>query len=157
MKIYNIDYSKLTTWLVPTFLRKQKTLAFVRVLIEPVIKLYNDLIAFRNDVVYKINHNGQVVYLQKVLNDRFDPSERRIYITDGNINEPTYIYTYLENKPIFLGKRHIYSREELKFRDVDFVVVFPSNFLLKGEVLIRIKALVNYYKLASKTYEIINE
>ncbi|MFL0104985.1 hypothetical protein [Tenacibaculum maritimum] len=154
---YKIDYTKLIDWLLPTFKRTAKIKAYLKALLAPIVNLYTDFINFRKDIIYKIKHNGQVVYLQKALNDRFDSVQRRIYITDGIINEPTYIYTHEEDKPVYLGTKYIYTREELKFKDVDFVVILPSSMLLSKEETIRMKSLINYYKLASKTYKIINK
>ncbi len=155
--IYTVDFRKLADWMLPTFLRKPKLLAYLKALLKPVINLYNDFKMFRSDILYKINHNGQVVYLQKVLNDRFDNIQRRIYITDGIINEPTYIYTHEEDKPVYLGTKYIYTREELKFKDVDFVVILPLDLVLSSEEEVRVNSLLKYYKLASKTYRIINK
>lgn len=154
---YIVDYAKFRDLLLPTFKRKPKIRAYLLAWLMPISNLYTAFMKFRKDTLYKINHNGQVVYLQKVLNDRFDNTLRRIYITDGIINEPTFIYKHVEDRPVYLGTRYIYSREELQFRDVDFIVVLPYDMVLSDEELIRMKSLLNYYKLASKTYRIIND
>ncbi|MDB0600055.1 hypothetical protein PL373_09660 [Tenacibaculum maritimum] len=73
------------------------------------------------------------------------------------MSQLTSIYTHEEDKPVYLGTKYIYTREELKFKDVDFVVILPSSMLLSKEEVIRMKSLINYYKLASKTYRIINK
>jgi len=98
--------------------------------------------------------------LEKVLNDAFDVEERRIYITDSIINDPTYLYSIPEARPVFLGTAYLYDFRVFDETEIDFYVVFPlalkpvSPFdLLNFEN--RIKALINYYKLASKRYKII--
>lgn len=98
---YNLDINKLTTLLTPTFLRKQKFLAWLRVLHFPLIKVVDDFNFNRNENLYNLAHNGQVCYLRGALNDRFDPSQRRIRITDGNRYKREYIYTDGEQKPRF--------------------------------------------------------
>lgn len=152
---YDIDYAKQRVLLLPTFLRQNKIKAYLGVLIMPVKILYAEFVKFKNETIYKITHNGQVVYLQKVLNDRFDRVQRRIYITNGFEFNPTFIYTHEEDKPVYLGKKYLYTREELMFRDVDFLIYIPIDLELSEEELIRFNALVKYYKLVSKTYRII--
>lgn len=152
--IYNVDFDKLVTMLLPTFKRKSKIIKFLKSLTKPIIELQQIFTRFRLDTLYKINHNGQVVYLQKVLNDRFDKTARRIYITDGLFNDPTYVFPYQDDKDVYLNIQYIFNGLELAFKDVDFVVVLPSDINLSVEEDIRMKSLINYYKLASKTYKI---
>ena len=150
---YAISFERLIAHLLPTFLRTPSLLAYVGALIAPINTLWRALTKYRTDTLYRVTHTGQVVYLQKVLNDRFDKAERRITIRDGIINEPTYLYPSHEAKPIHLDHT-IYTREELAFKDVDFVVVLPSELLLTAEEELRMNALISAYKLATKTYTI---
>ncbi|TCI93694.1 hypothetical protein [Tenacibaculum sp. M341] len=160
-RIYNIDFNKQISLLLPTFKRKIKITSYLKALIKPLTELYKNLnsgesfLEFYKNTLYKLNHNGQVVYLQKVLNDRFDKDLRRIYITDGLFNTPTYVYPHIVEKDVYLNTQYIFSGTDLAFKDVDFVVVFPTDVNISDEVGIRIKSLINYYKLASKTYDII--
>lgn len=153
---YTVDYSRLKDLLLPTFMRKPKTRAYLLGLVRPLDTLYTLFMRFRRDTLYKLQHTGQVVLLQKVLNDRFDNEQRRIYIDDGIVNDPTYVYTNAEDKPVYLGTQYIYTREELAYKDVDFTVVLPVGMTLSDEERIRMQSLINYYKLAAKTYRIIN-
>ncbi len=152
--IYNTDFNRQVSLLLPTFKRKTKMVNFLKSLIKPLIELYQSFKRFRTDSLYKINHNGQVVYLQKVLNDRFDTTLRRIYISDGLFNNPTYVFPYEDGKDIYLNTQYIFNETELEFKDVDFVVVLPADMTVSDEEDIRMRSLINYYKLASKTYKI---
>ncbi|QKX04895.1 hypothetical protein HN014_08175 [Aquimarina sp. TRL1] len=153
----NIDYDRLLQMLIPTFLRKRKIKAFLSVLIFPIKILKREFLQFKQATIYKITHNGQVVYLQKVLNDHFDRQQRRIYITDGVFYDPTYVYTHQEDKPVYIGTQYLYTSEELALIDVDFLIVVPKDFNLTDDMLTRFHALVKYYKLVSKTYRIIKK
>lgn len=148
---YNLDINKLTTLLTPTFLRKQKFLAWLRVLHFPLIKVVDDFNFNRNENLYNLAHNGQVCYLRGVLNDRFDPSQRRIRITDGNRYKREYIYTDGEQKPRFLDT--IYLRDDADYGDtgVDFIVEIPQGLNYNQ---FEMKYLIDFYKLASKRYKI---
>lgn len=173
-RIFNIDFDKLTLLLTPIFWRKITFVSYVRALVDPVHILYNDFLVFRRKSIYKIVHNGQVGLLEKVLNDAFDPADpsldaadtRRIYITDSLIKDPTYIYTTAEARPVYIfpaaADRPVYLYPFSVFDDTgfDFYVIFPLALRPMNPFDImnlenRIKALVNYYKLASKRYKIL--
>lgn len=53
-KIYIIDYNKLIVWLLPTFLRRDKTFAWLQVLVAPIEGLYRDFLKYRKRVNYKL-------------------------------------------------------------------------------------------------------
>ena len=146
-----LNINKLTELLTPTFLRKERMLAWLRALHFPLIKIVDDFNFNRNQNLYKLAHNGQVCYLRKVLNDRFDIAQRRIKIIDGNKYKREYIYTDGEKKPRFLGT--MYLRDDADYSDtgVDFVVLIPTGLNYNDYEM---RALIDFYKLASKRYKI---
>lgn len=148
---YNININKLTALLTPTFLRKERHLAWLRALHYPLNGLADRFNFNRNENLYNLAHNGQVCYLRKVLNDRFDVSQRRIEIADGNRYKRPYIYTDGERKPKFLGT--MYLRDDADYGDtgLDFLVLVPSDLKYNSYEM---RALVDFYKLASKRYKI---
>ncbi len=148
---FNIDYSRLAILLTPTFLRKARLMAWLRSLVSPINNLYNNWFGFRLRNVYKLGHNGQVVYLRAALNDSFDPSERRIIIIDGNKFKRKFIYTNPEQKPTFLGKIFLNRSSDFADTGVDFIVGIPDGLVFNQ---IDMEALINFYKLASKRYKI---
>ncbi|WP_136464955.1 hypothetical protein [Flagellimonas onchidii] len=157
--IYIVDYRKLIIWLVPTFLRKVKLIAWLQVLIAPIKGLYNDFLKYRKKVDYKLNHNSQVCYLQKVLNDAFDNESKRIYIENGIFIQALYVYAPKEELPVYVGTQYIYSDGDLTGGQIDFIVnvpigLKPSDPIALEGFLSDMRALVNEYKLASKTYNI---
>jgi hypothetical protein len=159
--IYNINFRKLANLLTPPFLRKQKSIDFLEVLLTPLSIVNRSLRKFRAQAIYKVKHNGQVVYLQAVLNDFYDNYERRIYIDDFPVIESLYIYTAPENKTVFLGEMSIYSDAEVTLTvEYDFIVYVPIEYKPNTEqslnaFLVQMRSLINYYKLASKRYNII--
>lgn len=149
---YNIDYNKLVILLLPTFLRKPKIVGYLQSLIAPIITIHDDWKQKRLDDWYKLEHTGQVCKLRKVLNDALDPADRRIYIDEGNAFPRKYIYTGAENKPVFLGKMFIYRNAEYLNTGADFVVFAPQEII--DAATNELNALINFYKLASKRYQI---
>ena len=117
----------------------------------PLIKVVDDFNFNRNQNLYNLAHNGQVCHLRGALNNRFDPSQRRIKIIDGNKYKREYIYTDGEKKLKFLDT--IYLRDDADYSDtgVDFVVLIPAGLNYNDYDM---RALIDFYKLASKRYKI---
>lgn len=155
--MYKIDYTRLVDWLVPTILRRNVLLLFSYALINPIRKLYVDFTRFKSDSEYRLNHNSQVCYLEKILNDRFDPGTKRIIIVDGWRFSQLYIYNETEgsHKAVILGTQYIRPSTDFADTGVDFIVKLPSDVTLKESELYEMKTLLNAYKLAGKRYKII--
>ena len=157
--IYPINYNRLIFGELPASKKRIRFFEWLKVLIEPVKILHNDFLEYRKKVNYKLSHNSQVCYLQEVLNDAFDKQLKRIYIENGIFLQALYIYTPEEELPVYIGEQYIYTEEELIEGQDDFIVVVPialkptSPIALEG-FLNDMKALVEEYKLASKTYSI---
>ncbi|MDB0600683.1 hypothetical protein PL373_05900 [Tenacibaculum maritimum] len=161
-KVFDINYNRLVGILTPVVLRKPKMMSWLQVLVSPITSLHYKFQMKRKLDLYKLEHNGQVCYLRKVLNDAFDASERRIQITDGNRFIPQYIYTEGEEKPTYLGE--MYLRDESVYQDtgVDFIVLLPLGIWNAHKTQIRIgeyrfydiESVIDFYRLASKRYKI---
>ena len=148
----NIDFNKLILWLLPNFLRKPKTYAWLQTLCSPAVRLYGLFQAKRDANLYKLVHSSQVFSLQKVLNDRFDAAQRRIYITDSFAKDRLFIYTRAEDKPKHLGTLPLHNRSDYGDTGVDFIVWVPYAVPLTASSTYELKSLVDFYKLASKRY-----
>ena len=149
--MYNLNIDKLLVLLTPTFLRKPKLIAWLRMLAAPLHKLLYTFQQAREANLYNLAHNSQVCYLRKALNDEFDSEQRRIRIEDGKQNERLYIYPRSANKPLFLGKVFLYQRGDYIDGGVDFIVVLPQGLEYDRY---KLEALVNFYKLAGKRWTI---
>lgn len=150
---FSLDLNKLVILLLPTFFRRARLVAWLQVLASPLATLHQTWYVNRLSNIYKLNHNGQVCYLRKALNDAFDPTDRRIYITDGNKYQRQYIYTNIEQQPKYLGKMSLRQASDYADTGVDFRVIVPIGFDLQANIY-QLKALVDFYKLAGKRYKI---
>ncbi len=151
--------------LIAVFLRKAKQIKWLQAILSPIVVLHNDFLSFRLSSLYKVKHNSQVVYLQAVLNDTFDPIFRRIRIANAVIKEPVWFYEPQDDKPVWFYEpqddKPVYFLEESEFAGggVDFTVLVPrdlqpvDNSQLSA-LLTKMKAQIDYYKLYSKNYEI---
>lgn len=148
---FNINWSRLAVLLTPTFLRSEVMNAWVSLLLSPVGDVYTWWLQFRGQNIYNLAHNSQKCYLRGALNDRFDNELRRIRIDDGNGFKRKYIYTDAEEKPKFLGTMYLYDDSDYEDTGVDFIVVVPAGLIYNTYEM---KALIDFYRLASKRYKI---
>jgi len=149
---YDIDFDKLGKERVAAFLRKPILLAFLNMVVLQISNLHYKWKQKRLTDWYKITHTGQVRLLRKVLNDALDPIDRQIYITNGNAFPRKYIYTGAEKKPVFIGKMFIYRNSEYLNTGADFIVFAPQDII--DNKINELNALILFYKLASKRYQI---
>src|SRR5690606_27991019 len=97
-------------------------------------------------------------YMEHVLNDQFDPVNRGIYITDSSPYSGSYLFnkieslepTYLHNESEASAPLYLFSESEV-FMWGGFVVNVPSSVVFD---VFQLKAYVNKYKIASKSYSI---
>lgn len=153
---YNVNVRKLAEQIVPTFLRGKVLVAYVKSLVKPLDDVHYWFIQMRKDNLYIMAHNGQKVYLRAALNDKFDPELRRIEIDDGNLYDPTYIYTDAEIDANPYLARYLdlilYQDQDLGDTAVDFYVRVPTDIAYNEYEM---KYLIDFYKLASKRYKIV--
>lgn len=79
---YNIDINKFAQHLLPPVLRKKRLFAFLKVLVYPFFLLIERFKQYREESIRKMQINGQVIFIEKILNDTYFLRNREIYITD---------------------------------------------------------------------------
>lgn len=151
--MFNVDFTILIRWLTPHALRKSKLLIFLKAFAWPVSQLHNDFLRFVAAKLYRLSHNGQVCYLEKVLNDAFDVISKRIYIGDFEGVERIYFWPELDNRDVNFGVDQFFY-EDAAYADsgVDFVVHVPFGVAASIPQLALMNSLLNEYKLAGKNY-----
>lgn len=130
---YNLNFKKLLIWLLPTPLRRPWWIAWLLALISPLIKLYQEFLAFRTAVLYRLSIKPQVCFIEKALNDRFDVASRGIWIDDSIEFNPLPLFLKAENKPVVLYKKSegipliLYTKGETATYTVDFIINVPAS------------------------------
>ncbi|MGC1471557.1 MAG: hypothetical protein WA775_03100 [Psychroserpens sp.] len=159
--VYIVQHLNALRLVLPTFLRKPKMIAYLGGLIKPSVTNYEKFIVDKDDAIYRVSHNGSVTRLQKVLNDKFDNAQRRIYIL--NVQRRDAVRLYNENAEKEVG---LYTPAKNALRSsfntadgADFTVHIPIEFqnpnnLLLNKFLIQLRAQIDYYKLFAKQYRI---
>lgn len=149
---FNVNWKKLAILLTPTFLRSSLMKAWLELMMEGINSIHYAWLQMRHSNIYTLAHNSQVCYLKAALNDRFDNTLRRIRIIDGNKYKRKYIYTDAEQQPRYLGTLYIHGDEDYEDTGVDFIVTVPAGLVYSSAEM---KAVIDFYKLASKRYKII--
>lgn len=159
-KYFDIDFNRLIVSLLPPALRKPTLYSMLYCLVKPIITSYIAFLEQRKKNLYFASITPQVCRIRKLLNDTFDPNERRIYITDGHTNEWTIVYSYLlfnptdGKQPLWLSPNGYYllSKQGIVTAiGFDFTVMVPLALKNKNNHN-RMVSLINTYKLVSKRY-----
>lgn len=154
----NINFNWYVEKYIPPFIRKIKTVKVAKALIKPLLSLWIDFFNFRQEMIYRTNLTSQRLSLESHLNKIFDPIQKRILILHYNdaglffpLSDEGYdgivISLEAENDGIFIAL----DGEVQEDLGVSFIVHVPTglnNEMIKGEI--------ELYKLAGKTYNIIN-
>lgn len=159
--LFEIDYKRLVLLLLPTFLRQPRIFAFFWAMAYAVSELHGQFCKQRNKNIRRIQNNGQVCHLQRLLNDEFDSGERRISVsgedTDGDwlfawdeeISSQLLVYGEpgsSKEKPIVpIVCNEISINSDTPF----FTVSVPSSVTVEID---KLRNLLNEYKLLSKQY-----
>jgi len=158
--IYEISFKRLVTWLVPEVLRRQRMMALLNALVTPVANIHNAFITNRRNNLYKLLITPQVCYVEMALNDKYDPTGRRISIVSPKSYDPLFIYRRVEAKPVYLDRKNavtnndkiwLYQKGEVNSFQFDFIIKLPSGMVVNKDEM---RAVVDSYILPEKTYTI---
>ena len=69
---YDIDIYRWAWLLLPPVLRRTRLYALLCVLLLPVHQMLNSFRSYRESAIRRVNVNGQVIYVEKALNDAKD-------------------------------------------------------------------------------------
>lgn len=101
---YDFDIIKYAQYVLRPSLRKRKIFAIISIFLLPLIFIYTLFKSYRKQAIDKLNINGQVIYIEKVLNDRFFLKDREIYITDIAGKESYVPHSaHVQLRPAFSG------------------------------------------------------
>ena len=160
MSKYEVNFKRFALLMLPTFWRRPILATIAYAMVSPFSYLHTRFVLFSRESVYRLTHNGQVCYLRAVLNDQFDPIERRITVTeDAEGMGDLILYKRDEYKHHLLparetGRATIINRRGFGgVNGFDFWVNIPMALYETVDVT-RLKATVGTYKLASKRFSI---
>lgn len=153
-----IDIETQQKLLSPIFLREDTTLAFIKTLTSPMQGIVDD-------TLYKMQHDGRKIYLEKMLNEVYQvtgyshqdhENTKLIYIEDLPIAEKLFIFQDSESEVSFLEDDGDDNENDI-FLDGDtegivsysWVIFMPDTITFDEYTL---RALVDSYRYAGKKY-----
>lgn len=163
----SINFIENFKTIFPKKIRGEKVVAYLTALVLPIQSINNAFSQWANSKRYTLQFTGQVIYLEHILNDIFDPVNRLIYIEDPVViavdlnavfynieQQPNDLVTYYdigEPNPIPLPEG-LYYQSELNIVP-HFIVKVPNSILSISPIIsTNIKGIVNQYKIAGKKY-----
>ena len=153
MPIPSVNILKLVETCTPTRYRKPRITALFRVLNIFLAEIYAKWSNYRLEKAYILSINSQVCRLRKLLNDKFDYTQRRITIGEGQRIDRDYLFLEAENRPVYLGINYLYLNSEFADSSFDFIINL-NGVILSNDKINQLKNFVNFFKLAGKRYKI---
>lgn len=153
--MFNVNFTRLVIWFTPIWLRSGAMRIFILSWTWPVRQLYNLFTLFIAAKLYRLSHNSQVFSIRAVLNDAFDNTLRRIYITDFNGLFRIYFWPETDRRDVDFSEVQFFWPDDM-YSDsgTDFTIHLPIDLVFRMEYL---TSLVDEYKLAGKQYNIVYE
>lgn len=152
-----MNLKKFVKWLLPEELNNSFWLSYFFALVQPLLFVYNLIMTNKKTWLYYLGITGQVCYLEKMLNDRYDKFNRGIYIEDGINVDPVYVYQQVEDNPVYLYVQsennpvHFFTNTETLDDAADFVVNIPVAVTFNE---LELKQLVTEFKLPCTNFTI---
>jgi hypothetical protein len=148
--------------LIPVKIRDIVIIEYLKSVLNPLQQLNGRFAKWAYQNLYKVSMTGQVIYLEHILNDIFDPTNRAIYIDYPliQVSDSKVIYYDIEQQPQDLAIYYVGENAPLVglFYDGEqklvphFIVKVPSSILAATDI--SIKGIVNFYKIAGKRYTV---
>jgi len=156
---YIVNFKKLVVLLLPVALRQSTIVALLQVSVSGLTTVYNQFITNRANNLYKLKITGQVCYLRKMLNDAFPEGGGVITIDDG-VAVGEWQFAWDEDYDPY--RKYLLASDDTFLWDTNSISEGLANFIVKVPIALqsvnneaRMRSLLNYYKLISKSYTII--
>lgn len=162
------DINKHTRRLFPWFWQTITNMSLVDVCLTALDQVNGDLSDKETDVRQRVGYSIQRLSLESSLNDRFDPIQRRIVVTnslsaggayvfnEAETVDPSlefYVFNEAESLPVGANEAYVYNESEASGSAISpFSVVAPLD-VLGDEQLIR--AWIEAVQVTGTSYELI--
>ena len=161
--MFSPDFKKILFNLLPHFLRETKNLDWLNSLINPVETINGLFNSARNLILYRLQFTGQVNYLERVLNERFDPlfgilisdsiqPDRHYIFNTAELREDTFLFN-TSTVPPASQATDVYIRSQTEHDNaIDFTVNVPLTVIFTYP---EINGIINRYRQAGSQYNIV--
>lgn len=165
---YNINFRTLVKRRLPWRFRKPNLLYLIYAIIKPLQKLnsatisvdgFEGLNTFCLRIKEFLLYNGQTIYLERYLNQLYDPVNEGIYIVTTGGAFISYLFNklelatkiYLTNKVESGTITYMYNKSETLIANFDFIVHVPNAVTYSENIM---RKQIDQYKIAGKRYDI---
>ncbi len=142
--------------MLPVRMRRHRLLALTEGLHSGLAYLHAQFVNYTWATTYRLGITPQVCHLQKLLNDRYDYTARRIWISEEPPTEALPVSLVAENKPVWLPVATENKPLKLPLKGetagsrADFIINIPTTGMaINPQELIE---LLNEYKLPTKQF-----
>jgi len=162
LDIYQIDFSKVSERLTPFFWRKPIYLSYLKAALAPLQTDNGEFFSFVSATWTKLQYTGQHLALEEYLNDNYDDTLRRIFITENDLTfdrldlykqgetDPTPLSLYKQGE-ISPAPISLYKSSEGLGGD-NFTVNIPVSITFNEDIL---RSQLDFYVIAGKNYNIV--
>lgn len=158
-----INFKSVFQYLLPFRIRQSRMVEYMAALLAPLQVINGYFASHVETIRYDLKFNGQVMYLEHLLNDTFDDSLRRVYIDDPagqqiftpylfnkiEMQPPLHLYNVADAKPL-LDNIVLRNTPELVVT-TDFVVHVPAA-VFNPTIQTQMSDLIDRYRIAGKRY-----
>lgn len=168
--MFDVNFEIQIIRLLPPFLRKPKMVAWLNIMLLPLVQLYGTFLAYRSDTLRAVSITPSTYSLEYYLNFLFtgvvpvvadyslDYSDGGIWIENNNDAETlNFVYDANDNQDTMIvydaedgEQTYLYDFEDYLDNDT-FVVHVPASFNINEDLL---KGILNKYKVAGNQYSI---
>lgn len=162
LSIYSIDFSKVAERLTPWFWRYPIYLSYLKAALDPLQTINDTFYQYVSTTWGGLQYTGQHLALEALLNDEYDPTQRRIYIDENDITfvsldlylqgetdpSPTSLYLQGETNP---SPIILYLQGE-GVGGENFTVNIPAGVTYTEDIL---RSRLSIFVLAGKSYNIV--
>lgn len=157
MQAYDVNFYRLATWITPKVFRKPNLAILIKSMVFPLIFIHNAFLRYRKAKLYQLAITPQVCYLERMLNDKYDYTQRRIQIGDAEWHLPIFLFQEDELKPVDIFQESeakpvfLYNDAESGDAKTDFIVFVPLDISFQEPEM---RSTIDSYKLFGTTYTI---
>ena len=161
--MYNIKFQKVVVDLLPWFLRSIRMKQWVGVLSFGNKLVWDRFNSFRLEKDYLMNFTGARIYLERYLNELFDPTAKGIVVENLTLPKSVILFNkvegrdraFLRNKSELTPAFYFYNKQDYK-NEISFRVKLPASLPANRTNKILIGKEVDRFLVAGRKYEIIN-
>lgn len=100
--MFNINFARFAKNLIPWFMRTPRMKQWIGVLTWGASIALDELKSFRTLKDYELNFTGQRLYLERWLNDKFDPVNQAITVTNILLTQNPFIFNKIEGRETYV-------------------------------------------------------